>query len=84
MDKNTAGKRGGTNMLILLYRHPNTSILDRARPDQKTDEWQQLGEVVRKLLARILTYDQLFVLEEFSIMQSISVQTIEIGAPELL
>jgi hypothetical protein len=71
-------------MLILLYRRPDTSILNRARPDQKIDEWQQLGEVVRKLLARTLTYDRLFVLEEFSTMQSIPVQTIEIGAQELL
>jgi hypothetical protein len=56
MDK----KHGGTNVRILLYRRPNTYILDRAQPDQKTDEWQQLGEVVRKLLACILTYDRLF------------------------
>jgi len=59
-----------------LKRHSGTlqerrdSLIDRvmeeAMPGEDTGEWRQIGEVIRERLARILTYERLFVLEEFS------------------
>ncbi|MBV9482313.1 MAG: ATP-binding protein [Acidobacteria bacterium] len=35
-------------------------------PGEDAGEWRQIGDVIRERLARILTYERLFVLEEFS------------------
>jgi len=41
-------------------------VMEGALPGEDTDGWRQIGDVVRERLARILTYERLFVLEEFS------------------
>ena len=41
-------------------------VMGATMPGEDAGEWRQIGDVIRERLARILTYERLFVLEEFS------------------
>src|ERR1700749_1839037 len=41
-------------------------VMEATMPGEDTGEWRQIGDVIRERLARILTYERLFVREEFS------------------
>jgi hypothetical protein len=44
-------------------------VMEATLPGDDTGEWHQIGDLIRERLARILTYERLFVLEEFSTSQ---------------
>jgi hypothetical protein len=41
-------------------------VMEATLPGEDTGQWRQIGDLIRERIARILTYERLFVLEEFS------------------